>query len=185
MAISVQVSTRGEELARYQRLLDTLGRNDYKAELLGSIGAVVESQTRRRISDEKTAPDGTPWAPWSDAYAKTRHGGQSLLQGDGDLLDSIEYQVQRNSVRVGSPLAYAGVHQDGFSGSVQVPSHVRRISQAFGKALKFPVYQSVGSFTRMMEIPQREFLGLSSDNQTELLAVIGDFWQDVMKEAGL
>ena len=30
-----------------------------KAELLESIGAVAESQTRRRISDEKTAPDGT------------------------------------------------------------------------------------------------------------------------------
>ncbi|MDM5132912.1 phage virion morphogenesis protein [Aeromonas piscicola] len=185
MAISVEVTTRGEELARYQRLLDTLGRNDYKAELLDRIGTVAESQTRRRISDEKTAPDGTPWAPWSAAYGKTRHGNQSLLNGVGDLLDSIEYQVQRNQVRVGSALAYAGVHQDGFSGSVQVPAHVRRISQAFGKALKFPVYQSVGSFTRMMEIPQREYLGLSSDNQTELLAVIGDFWQDVMKEAGL
>lgn len=185
MAISVQVSTRGEELARYQRLLDTLGRNDYKAELLESIGAVVESQTRRRISDEKTAPDGTPWAPWSDAYAKTRHGGQSLLQGDGDLLDSIEYQVQRSSVRVGSPLAYAGVHQDGFSGAVQVSAHQRAMTHYFGKALAFPVYHSVGAFTRMMEIPRREFLGLSSDNQAELLAVIGDFWIDVMKEAGL
>lgn len=185
MAISVQVSTRGEELARYQRLLDTLGRNDYKQELLETIGSFVENQTTHRISDEKTAPDGTPWAPWSDAYAKTRHGGNSLLQGEAGLLESIEFQVQRNSVRVGSALVYAGVHQDGFSGSVQVPAHVRRITQAFGKALKSPVSQSVGSFTRMMEIPQREFLGLSSDNQTELLAVIGDFWQDMMKEAGL
>lgn len=185
MAISVEVSTRGDELARYQRLLDTLGRNDYKASLLESIGAVVESQTRRRISDEKTAPDGTPWAPWSAAYGKTRHGNQSLLQGDGDLLDSIEYQVQRNKVRVGSALAYAGVHQDGFSGAVQVSSHQRAMTHYFGKALAFPVFHEVGGFTRMMEIPQREYLGLSSDNQTELLAVIGDFWQDVMKEAGL
>ena len=92
MAVSVEVSAHGVELARYQRLLDTLGRSDHKAELLESIGAVAESQTRRRISDEKTAPDGTPWAPWSTDYAKTRHGNQSLLQGDGDLLDSIEYQ---------------------------------------------------------------------------------------------
>jgi phage virion morphogenesis protein len=185
MALSVQVDTRGEELARYQRLLDHLGRTDYKSELLESIGDVVERQTRRRISDEKTAPDGTAWTPWSAAYAKTRHGNQFLLQGEGDLLDSIEYQVQRNHVRVGSALAYAGVHQDGFSGSVQVPAHIRRITQAFGKVLKSPVYQSVGSFTRQMEMPKREYLGLSSDNQTELLAVIGDFWQDVMKEAGL
>lgn len=185
MSVSVEVSTHGVELARYQRLLDTLGRSDHKAELLESIGAVVESQTRRRISDEKTAPDGTPWAPWSADYAKTRHGNQSLLQGAGNLLDSIENQVQRSSVRIGSPLPYSGVHQDGFSGAVQVPAHIRRITQAFGKALAFPVYSSVGSFTRMMEIPQRQYLGLSSDNQTELLAVIGDFWQDMMKEAGL
>lgn len=185
MAVSVEVHTQGPELAAYQRLLDTLGRSDHKAELLESIGAVVESQTRRRISDEKTAPDGSAWTPWSAAYQKTRHGNQSLLQGEGALLDSIEYQVQRNSVRVGSALAYAGVHQDGFSGQVQVPAHIRRITQAFGKALKFPVYSSVGGFTRQMEMPARPYLGLSSDNQTELLAVIGDFWQDVMKEAGL
>lgn len=185
MAVSVQVDTRGEELARYQRLLDTLGRNDYKAELLDTIGAVAESQTRRRIADEKTAPDGSPWAPWSSAYAATRHGNQSLLQGEGDLLDSIEYQVERGKVRIGSALAYAGVHQDGFSGAIKVPAHTRRITQAFGKALRFPVYQSVGAFTRQMMIPQRQFLGLSSDNQAELLAVVGDFWQDVMKEAGL
>lgn len=185
MAISVEIETRGAELSRYQRLIDTLGRSDYKAELLENIGAIAESQTRRRISDEKTAPDGSAWAPWSTAYAKTRHGNQSLLQGDGALLDSIEYQVERNKVRIGSALAYAGVHQDGFSGSVNVSSHTRLITKAFGKALRFGVYQNVGSFSRQMQIPKREFLGLSSDNKMELLEVIGDFWKDVIKEAGL
>ena len=185
MAIGVQVETRGEQLARYQRLLDTLGRNDYKAELLDSIGTTVARQARRRITNEKTAPDGSAWKPWSTAYGKTRHSGNSLLQGEGDLLDSIEYQVERGKVRIGSALVYSGVHQDGFSGAVQVPSHTRLITQAFGKALRSGVYQTVGAFSRQMAIPQRQFLGLSSDNQTELLAVIGDFWQDIMKEAGL
>lgn len=185
MAVSFDVQTQGPELADYQRLLETLGRSDYKAELLDSLGGVVERQTKRRISDEKRAPDGGAWAPWTEEYKKTRHGNQSLLEGEGALLDSIEYQVQRNSVRVGSALVYAGVHQDGFSGSVQVPAHIRRITQAFGKALQFPVYQSVGAFTRQMAMPARPYLGLSSSNQAELLAVIGDFWQTVMKEAGL
>lgn len=185
MAVSFDVQTQGPELADYQRLLDTLGRSDYKAGLLKNIGSEVEDQTIRRIEKEKTAPDGSAWAPWTEDYKKTRHGGNSLLQGEGGLLNSIEYQVQRNSVRVGSALVYAGVHQDGFSGSVQVPAHIRRITQAFGKALQFPVYQSVGAFTRQMAMPARPYLGLSSDNQTELLAVIGDFWQTVMKEAGL
>ncbi|TQP97128.1 phage morphogenesis protein [Vibrio cholerae] len=180
MGISVQV-TGTEELARFQKMLDALSNPKLKEELLDSLGAVVESQTRRRIADEKSAPDGTKWDSWSNGYAKTRNGNQSLLQGDGDLLDSIQYVVEKNQVRVGSPLVYAGVHQDGFSGAVQVDAHTRLITQAFGKALKFPVYQSVSAFTRMMDIPQRQFLGLSRDNQTEVYDVIGDFWQEVLQ----
>lgn len=185
MGVSVAVDTKGVELARYERLLDTLGRHDYKVELLDSIGAVVESQTRRRIAEEKTTPDGQKWQPWSESYGKTRHENQSLLQSEGALLDSIEFQVERSRVRVGSALIYSRVHQYGFSGTVRVPAHIRRISQAFGKALKFPVYQSVGAFSRQVDTPARTYLGLSSDNKTELLAVIGDFWADVMAEAGL
>jgi phage virion morphogenesis protein len=180
MSISVQV-TGTEELQRFQRMLETLSDPKHKAELLDALGGVVESQTRRRIQDEKTAPDGSAWDDWSDSYAKSRHGNQSLLQGDGDLLDSIQYVVQANQVRIGSPLAYARVHQEGFSGAVQVDAHTRLITQAFGKALAFPVYQSVGAFSRMMNIPQREFLGLSRDNQTEVYAVIGDFMQELMR----
>lgn len=179
MSIGVQV-TGTQELERYQQLLETLSDPKHKVELLDSLGGIVESQTRRRIADEKTSPDGQRWDDWSSSYAKTRHGNQSLLQGEGDLLGSIQYQVQRNQVRIGSPLAYAGVHQDGFSGPVQVSAHTRLITQAFGKALAFPVYQSVGAFTRMMNIPQREYLGLSTDNQSEVYAVIGDFWKELM-----
>ena len=179
MSIGVQM-TGTQELERYQQLLETLSDPKHKMELLDSLGSVVENQTTRRIADEKTSPDGQRWDDWSSSYAKTRHGNQSLLQSEGDLLDSIQYQVQRNQVRIGSPLAYAGVHQDGFSGPVQVSAHTRLITQAFGKALAFPVYQSVGAFTRMMNIPQREYLGLSTDNQSEVYAVIGDFWKELM-----
>ncbi|EGQ7799293.1 phage virion morphogenesis protein [Vibrio parahaemolyticus] len=179
MAQAVQVIGL-EDIKRYEELIATLGDPKHKAELLDVMGALVESQTRRRIADEKTAPDGSPWPDWSPEYKKTRHGNQSLLQGGGDLLDSITYVVQRNQVRIGSPLPYSGVHQDGFSGAVQVDAHTRLITQAFGKALAFPVYQSVGAFTRQMNIPQREFLGLSSDNQQEVFAVIGDFWKELM-----
>ena len=145
-----------------------------------SIGAVVESQTRRRISDEKTSPAGERWEEWSEGYRKTRSGNQSLLQGNGDLLDSIQYIVERGRVRVGSPLSYSSVHQDGFAGSVPVSAHKRLIHQAFGRALKHPVWQTVGSHNRMMDIPQREYLGLSTANSDELMHVIGDFWKEVL-----
>ncbi len=177
--MAVQV-TGLEDIQRYEQLIKTLGDPKHKAELLDAMGALVESQTRRRIADEKTAPDGSPWPDWSPEYKKTRHGNQSLLQGGGDLLDSITSVVQRNQVRIGSPLPYSGVHQDGFSGAVQVDAHTRLITQAFGKALAFPVYQSVGAFTRQMNIPQREYLGLSNENQEEVFAVIGDFWKELL-----
>ncbi|HIF9400283.1 TPA: phage virion morphogenesis protein [Photobacterium damselae] len=179
MTISVQV-TGTEQLRRYQQLLDRLSNPNHKPQLLDALGAVVESQTRRRIADEKESPDGQAWPDWSQAYAKTRHGNNSLLQGEGGLLDSIEYQVERNQVRIGSPLAYARVHQEGFSGSVQVKAHWRTITMAFGKAIA-PRSQKISAFTRAMEMPQREFLGLSDDNQTEVYAVIGDFWQELMR----
>lgn len=182
MGISVQVNGQAE-LERYQRMIDALGNPAHKRELLETIGAVAESQTRRRITTEKTAPDGTPWQAWSASYAKTRHGNQSLLQGDGPLLDSIQYQVKGSKVHLGSPLPYAPSIQDGFKGSVNISAHTRRITQAFGKALKFPVNQTVSAFTRAMNMPQREFLGLSGNNKTELLDTVGDFWSEVMRDA--
>lgn len=81
--------------------------------LLEAIGAEVESQTRRRITVDKTSPAGLPWPEWSTEYAKTRHSGQSLLQGDGHLLDSITYQVEGDSALIGSPLVYIATHQYG------------------------------------------------------------------------
>lgn len=181
MGMSVEVSNSAA-LDRYRKLVETLSDPRHKAELLDSLGAVVESQTRRRIADEKTSPDGANWPDWSESYNKTRHGNQSLLQGDGGLLDSIQYLVEKNRVRIGSPLVYARAHQEGFDGPVQVSAHTRLIHQAFGKALRFPVYQQVSAFTRHMNLPSREFLGLSRDNQTEVYEVIGDFWSELLND---
>lgn len=179
--MGIQVEVMGaEKLAQIRQAMEKLADNSLRTELLESIGAIAESQTRRRITDEKQSPGGTAWQNWSEGYAKTRHGNQSLLLGNGDLLDSITFVVERNQVRVGSPLGYAGVHQDGFGGSVSVGAHQRLIKQAFGRVLKHPVWQSVKAHSRMMNIPQREWLGLSNDNSEELLHVIGDFWKEVL-----
>jgi phage gpG-like protein len=179
MGISVEVSG-AEKLAQMRLAVEKLADSSLQAELLEGIGAMVESQTRRRIADEKTSPAGEKWQAWSDGYAKTRHGNNSLLQGNGDLLDSIQYITERGRVRVGTPLDYGRVMNDGFTGSVSVSAHRRLVTQAFGRALKYPVWQSVGAFKRMMNIPQREYLGLSSSNSTELLHMIGDFWKEVL-----
>lgn len=97
---------------RIERRLALLVQFD-PADLLEGIGAEVESQTRRRIQVDKTSPSGQAWPDWSADYAETRHSGQSLLQGEGHLVNSLTYQVVGDSVLVGSPLVYAATHQFG------------------------------------------------------------------------
>jgi len=81
--------------------------------LLESIGAEVVSQTQRRIAVDKASPSGQAWPEWSAEYAETRHSGQSLLQGENHLVNSMTFQTMGDSVLVGSPLVYAATHQYG------------------------------------------------------------------------
>ena len=119
--------------------------------LLASMGAEAESQTRRRITDEKTAPDGTPWDPWSRDYAASRHGGNSLLEGEGDLVDSIGFEVNGGQVEIGTNLVYGAIHQLG------------------GKDVN-------------IHIPARPYLGVSAENEADLLAIL-DQWANQLVHA--
>lgn len=117
--------------------------------LLDAVGATVESQTRRRIGEDKEGPDGAPWPDWSDRYAKSRHGNQSLLESEGYLLASLGYAVSLGAgqVEVGSNLVYAATQQ-------------------FGDDKR--------------NIPERPYLGLSSDDEDEVDAVVRDFLLKVL-----
>lgn len=95
-----------------QRVLDRLSRL-HTTRLLDVLGSELESQTRRRLSEEKTGPDGISWAPWSGDYAARRPNKGGLLELSGDLIDSIAYEVGDDAVTVGSSMLYALVHQDG------------------------------------------------------------------------
>ena len=82
------------------RLADyTAGRPARLAVLADAVGALLESSTKRRIADEKTAPDGTRWPGWSDAYGATRRRGQTLLVSEGDLRDSIQAYAMPGAVQ--------------------------------------------------------------------------------------
>jgi len=120
-----------------------------KRELMDSLGAEAVTQIQRRISDEKTSPDGVAWPSWSEAYAATRHAGHSLLQSENHLLQSMTHLVELTGkdVDVGSNLVYAAI-------------------QNFGGA-------EVGK----PGLPAREFLGLSEENRMDLAMVASD-WLD-------
>lgn len=146
--VAIRVEWDGLDAAL--RRLDGAARALHGAELLDTMGAVAEGAARRRIADEKAAPDGTPWAAWSDDHAATRRGGQSLLRAEGDLLDSLAWEVRGDEVRIGSPLVYAAIQQLG------------------------------GAEVGRPGLPARPYLGLSDDDARELTMVVGDFLDDVL-----
>lgn len=103
------------DLTRFIASLDPPGHE--LRDLTELLASEMESQTRRRIQVEKTAPTGEPWEPWSLNYAMTRHANHSLLRDRGGLLDSIVTQTDLLGATVGSNLTYAATHQFG-SGDV-------------------------------------------------------------------
>jgi phage virion morphogenesis protein len=106
-------SADGTALVRAQR---RLGRLDQviDRDLGAALAEVLEAQTRRRILVEKRAPDGTKWPKWSDNYAKTRGGGDSLLVDSHDLEKSVKGEGHGKDATVLADTVYAAAQNFGY-----------------------------------------------------------------------
>ena len=150
MSVALRFNIR--ELQRFDRVMDRLS-NLNRRQLAEDLGSELENQTRRRITTEKYAPDGTQWVGWTADYAATRHGGHSLLEGEGDLVDSIQFLVagDANSIEVGSNLVYAAVHN---FGSAEDDAN---------------------------DIPARQYLGLSAENAADLEDLVIGYYEETLQ----
>jgi phage virion morphogenesis protein len=151
--VSVALQLTVDGLEGVEALLARLDNPDLN-QLLDEIGATVVSQTQSRIADEKRGPNGEVWPEWSSKYARTRHGGQSLLQAKNPgLLSSITHLVHGSTVEVGSALPYAAHHQFG----------------------------SDKTSGRGSGVPARPYLGLSDENRDEIETICAGFVERVMR----
>lgn len=109
------------------------------------------------------------------AYVSSRKlSGQVLKVRTGTLTRSIDHAVLQDANEihgvVGTNTVYAGKHEYGSSGPEPVKEHLRLIKEAWGKQLKFPVYQQVRAHTRQVNFPERSFLRSSlKEMQDELV----------------
>jgi phage gpG-like protein len=141
------IDVRVEGFDVVARNLDRLNHLN-RALVLDAMGALSESQTRRRLSEEKTAPDGAAWKPNAE--------GTSILVRSGHLLASIHSRVSGSEVRVGSGLVYSAIHQ--FGGTI-VPKDANALHFEIGG--RHVVAQRVN-------IPARPYLGFSVENKAEI-----------------
>ncbi len=156
VGIELSETGLGEALLKIDNIADAP-----KEQLAEGLGRLVQGQTRRRITDEKTAPDGTPW--------QENWAGTSILYQSGALVQSIDYVATPDSVMIGSGLVYARIHQQG--GKIEPKS---------AKALAF----MVGNQFRLVQsvtMPARPYLGLSPDNENEIVETTEDWLERLVQ----
>ena len=132
------------------------------ASLMEEIAALGESQTRRRITDEKTAPDGTPWAP-------NREGTPILHQSGQHLLASVAFTADGEEATWGAAWEFAHIHQDG---ATILPKNAKAL-----------IFESGGKKwgAKRVTIPARPFIGLSADNREEIEDLVSDHFGRLLR----
>lgn len=167
--ITIQVDDK-----KVQDILGELSRRCKNLQpAMREIGEDIAQSTKRRFATA-TSPEGTPWAPnstvttipmylgaFGGSYKKdgtlskrgeARSASKLPLTGETKALKTtINYQLDGSSgVRIGSPMVYAAMQQ---FGGVTSPR-----SMIPGKI-----------------IPARPFLGLSEDDKTNILDIVGSY----------
>lgn len=143
------------DLKHAEELISRLVNLD-ENELLTMIGSQGESQTRNRITNEKTAPDGTPWKP-------NLEGTSILMRSGENLLGTVAYIVGNGSVEWGAFWEYAHVHQ--YGAVIRPKDADKLVFRLKGKTV----------FAKQVVIPARPFVGISSENETELEDTVTNF----------
>lgn len=153
--MSVSIVIDADDLAEAINRLSGLVTFDSE-DLMTAIAGTGLRQTERRIDWEKTAPDGTPWEPNAE--------GTSILVRTGEnLLKSLAWKASDDTAEWGATWENAHVHQDG---AVIVPKDA--------KALTFKLGGQVVA-AQKVTIPARPFIGLSADNEAEILELVTDY----------
>ena len=162
------------------RVVDALERLSASAanprRALLAIGEGLVESTKRRF-ETSTAPDGTRWKPNSqatylgmvNAFGKsyfgksgrlnakgaTRAAGKKPLIGETRMLSTqINYEVNAEGLRVGSPMVYAAMQQFG------------------GKKSRFPHLWG--------DIPARPFLGVSDSDADMIERTVSEYLKNVV-----
>jgi phage virion morphogenesis protein len=112
MQIEVNSRAMTEALSRLSEHLDDM------TPVMKDIGALLESRIKERF-ETQSDPRGTPWGkplwmtePETHPYYP-KDGNRRIFDRTGDMLNSLGWQADRNSVTVGFGQLYAAYHEFG------------------------------------------------------------------------
>jgi len=150
-------------------------------ELVPRLGEYLVRSTKDRFSTQ-TGPDGTPWVPLKQRYARRKKlNKDKILTLRGDLRRYIRYQPDGDAAVVGTNLPYGAIHQ--FGGTIEQPERQStvRLRSVAGRVLfagqrhKRAVEKSVTIPAHDVVIPARPYLGLSDQDGDNLAEIVREW----------
>lgn len=154
--------------------------------LFADMGEYLLRSTRERAA-KQIDPDGNKWRALSPGYAKwkaKKRPGVPILKFDFHMLgDQLSYEAGQDELLVGTNAPYGAIHQ--FGGTVHRAAHSRKLAFGKDKPNRMKVFARSGSKDVDHEqwatvdaydvtLPARPWLGLSQEDDTELLAIVVD-----------
>ncbi|WP_036797495.1 phage virion morphogenesis protein [Leisingera caerulea] len=138
------------------------------SEAMADIGELLLSSSQDRMQRGEN-PDGSPFAPRSPAtlarYAKLGLTFGAPLNVSGDMRNHLFYEASKDGVEYGSNAIQSAVMQFGAA------------KGAFGTA-------SNGSSIPWGDIPAREFIGISEEDQSNIVLELEEWLQDAADGEG-
>lgn len=130
--------------------------------------------------DKQVSPDGTPWQALNPRYVKRKKKNKDkILQLDGYLKNLNRYQVENGELLFGSDRKYAAIHH--FGGDIKMPARTAdvffkqdkagNVKNKFVKKKSSNFAQSVNIGAYTIHIPPRPWLGTSTEDENELVAI--------------
>lgn len=178
LEVSVDVGTAGKALG------DLLERLGDLTTPLNDIAEYLHQSTDDRFR-QQIGPDGSPWAPLAPSTLARKKGGR-ILRDKGTLQDTLRHSVSNDELSFGTDRPYGAIHQLG--GKVQ---HAARSQQVYfrqgkdGSVGSRFVKKSKSNFSQWVtrgahdsEIKARPYLGLSPDDDVEILEIIKEYLQE-------
>jgi phage virion morphogenesis protein len=162
MSVSIRIDSNLPLVQRLFKALQQMGADPQP--LLQDIAFLGENSTRERFRSQ-TGPDGQRWKPSLRAQL---FGGKTLTK-DGHLGDSITSTADRTSAAWGTNRIYAAIHQ--FGGEIKAKG---------AGGLRFKIGER-WSNKRQVTIPARPFLGVSADDEQDILALVSDHISNLVR----
>lgn len=134
---------------------------------------------------------GTAWQAIKASKGKPKNN-RNILVRRGDLRRSLRIlSLSNDSVSVGSTLRYALIHNQGFSGTVNVKGYTRGV---YGKAKVYSTTtrrartvttltgsKDVAGHTKSMNMPKRQYLPMTANDSPQFVKDMGKVIMDEFK----